>query len=71
MKPKIWEGYVADSYEIVKKDQIDPFTAHLNSIDHTGSIQFTDEPEVDTISFLDMKIRKKKDSFFTVTVYRK
>ena len=59
MKPKIWKRYVDDSFEIIKQDQRDPFTAHMNSIDPTGSIQFTDEPEVDkAISFLDALVTR-------------
>ena len=40
MKQKIWKRYIDDSLEIMKKDQKDPFTDHLNSIDPTGSIKF-------------------------------
>ena len=29
MKPKIWKRYVGDSFEIVKNNLRDPFTAHL------------------------------------------
>ena len=62
MKPKIWRRYVDDSFDIIKKDQRDPFTKHLNSIDPTDSIKFTDEPEVDkTIPFLDAQITRKED----------
>ena len=38
MKPKIWKGYVDESFKIIKQDQRSPFTDHLNSIDPTGSI---------------------------------
>ena len=73
MKPKIWRWYVDDSFEIIKKDQRDPFTDHLNNIDPTGSIKFTYEPEVETtISFLDAQItRKKEDGTLKVKVYSK
>ena len=58
-------------FEIVKKDQWDPFTEHLNIIDPTGSIKFTDEPEVEkTIPFLDVQITRK-DGSPKVKVYRK
>ena len=61
-----------DSFEIIKKDQGDPFTDHLNSIDLTGSIKFTDEPEVEkTIHFLDAQITRKEDGALKVKVYRK
>ena len=44
MKPKIWKRYMNDSFEIIKKGQRDPFTDHLNSIDPTGNVKFTDKP---------------------------
>ena len=56
----------------MKEDQRNPFTDQLNSIDPTGSIQFTDEPEVKkTIRFLDAQIGRKEDGTLKVTVYRK
>ena len=59
-------------FEIIKKDQRDPFTDHLDSIDPTGSIKFTDEPEVQkTIPFLDAQITRKEDGTLKVKVYRK
>ena len=55
MKLKIWKRCVDDIFEIIKHTQRDPFTAHLNSIDHTGSMLFTDEPAVDkAIPFLQL-----------------
>ena len=35
MKPKMWKRYIDDSFEIVKKNQRDLFTDHLNSMDIT------------------------------------
>ena len=62
MKPKIWIRYVDDSFEIIKKDQKDSFTEDLNSMDPTGIIKFTDEPEVEkSIPFLDAQITRKED----------
>ena len=60
MKPKICRRY--DSFEIIMKDQRDPFT---------GSIKFTDEREVETISFLDAQITRKENGTLKVKVYRK
>ena len=60
MTRKIWKRYVDDLFEITKKDQRDPLAVHLNNIDPMGSIQFTDEAEVDkTIPFLDAQITRK------------
>ena len=72
MKPKIWKRYVDNSFEIIKKDQRNPFTHYLSSIDPTGSIKFTDEPEVEkTIPFLDAQITRKYYGTLKVKVYRK
>ena len=72
MKTKIWKRYVDDSFEIIKKDQRDSFTEHLNSINPTGSIKFTDEPQVDkTIPFLDAQTTRKDDGSLKVKVYKK
>ena len=40
-KPKLWKRYVDDILEIVKEDQVDNLTQHLNQIDETGSNKFT------------------------------
>ena len=50
--PKIWKIYVDDLCVAKKKDKIDDFLSHLNSIELT--IQFTVETEYDdnTLSFL-------------------
>ena len=54
MKPKMWKRYIDDSFEIIKRNQGDLFTDHLNSIDVTGSIRFMDELELEgRIPFLD------------------
>ena len=72
MKLKIWRRYVDDSFEIIKKDKRDPVTEHLNHIDPTGSIKFTDEPEEEkTFPFIDAHISRKKDGTLKVKVCRK
>ena len=35
MKPKMWKWYINNSFEIVKQNQRDLFTDHLNSVDMT------------------------------------
>ena len=40
--PKIWLRYVDDTSLILKKDQVDDFTSHVNQID--PNIKFTTEP---------------------------
>ena len=72
MKPEIGKRYVDDSFEILKKDERHPFTNHFNSIDPTGSIQCTDEPEVKkTTPFPDAQITRKEDGTLKVKVCRK
>jgi len=44
-KPKLWKRYVDDILEVLKRDAVEGFTEHLNSIDETGSIKFTYEME--------------------------
>ena len=71
MKPKIWKRYIDDTFKIINQDQRDPFTDHLNTIDLMGSIQFTDEPEVDkTILFLDTLVTRTPGGSMNATVYR-
>ena len=61
-----------DSFEIIKKIRSDFFINHLNSIDPTGSITFTDEPELEkSIPILDAQITRKDDKTLKVKVYRK
>ena len=40
--PKIWLKYVDDTFFILKKDQVDDFTSHINRIDL--NMNFTTEP---------------------------
>ena len=71
MRSKVWKRYIDDSFEIVKKDQRDNFTAHMNSIDQTG-IRFMDETEVDgSIAFPDALVMRKDDGTMKVRVYHK
>ena len=69
--PKLWFRYVDDSRTCLKKDQVDEFHQHLNSIN--PSIQFTIELE-DTkgqgLPFLDT-IAKRRGTQLEVNVYRK
>ena len=56
----------------MKEDQRDARTVHLNQKDHTCSIQFTNEPEVNNaISFLDGLVIRKEVGSLKVKVYRK
>ena len=41
--PKIWLRYVGDIFLILKKDQVEFFTSHINQID--PNIKFSTEPK--------------------------
>ena len=72
MKSKICKSYIDDSFDIFKKIQKAQFTEHLNNIDHTGSIKFTDEPAIaNSILFLDAYVTRKVYGSLKVKVYRK
>ncbi|XP_072039314.1 uncharacterized protein [Amphiura filiformis] len=71
-KPRLWKRYVEDILEIVKDNQVDNLTHHLNNTDPTDSIKFTYEKEVDgRIPFLDTLIVRKEDGSVKLLVYRK
>ena len=69
--PKWWFRYVDDSHACLKKDQVDAFHRHLNSIN--ANIQFTLELENTNgcgLTFLDT-ITFRRGSAVQVDVYRK
>ena len=68
--PAFWYRYVDDTLTTRKDCDIEPFTAHLNSID--PQIQFTSEVEKDNqISFLDTLILRQADGSIHTKVFRK
>ena len=61
-----------DILEIVKDNQVENLTDHLNNTDPTGSIKSTFEKETSgTIPFLDTLIVRKPDGTVKLLVYRK
>ena len=69
---RLWKRFVDDILEIVRKDQVDNLTAHLNQTDPTDSIKFTYEKEHEgTIPFLDTLIVRKPDGSVKLLIYRK
>ncbi len=71
-KPKLWLRYVDDILEIIKKDQVENLTDHINKVDKSDSIKFTFDKEAEgKIPFLDTQIVKKEDGSMKLQVYRK
>ena len=71
-RPRFWKRYVDDILEIVKDNQVENLTDHLNNTDPTGNIKFTFEKEKSgTIPFLDTLIVRKPDGSVKLLVYRK
>ena len=65
-----WTRYVDDTFVLIERDSIDEVLRRLNSYD--PRIQFTFETETNnTISFLDVLIKRSEDNHLETTVYRK
>ena len=68
--PKAYERYVDDTFCIIKRQNLQLFHEHLNSIHH--SIKFTIEEEKENcLPFLDTLIKRREDGSISVSVYRK
>ena len=68
--PKWWFRYVDDSHVCVKREHVDEFHSHLNSIN--ANIKFTIEIESEgSIAFLDTKTTRQDDGSTMVSFYRK
>ena len=66
---KLWFRYVDDVHSATRKDQVNKFQEHLNSID--PYIKFTTElPRTDRLPFLDTLTKPTANSIKS-TVYRK
>ena len=68
--PKVWYRFVDDTFSIIQKDHLEPFTEYINRVnDH---ISFTREEECDSsLPFLDTRVTVKANGELTTTVYRK
>jgi len=65
MKPRFWKRYVDDVIAIIRKGMSQPLNDHLNTIDETGNIKFTNEEmEDNSIPFLDMRVTLKENGRF-------
>ena len=65
-----WKQCIDYLFEVVSKSQRDDLTEHLNRLDATGSITFSDEPQMDgSILFPDTLISQNDDSSLKIQVY--
>ena len=70
--PRLWKRYVDDILAIVPRGTTEELNRHINSVDTSGNIKFTNEEMVDdNIAFLDLKISVKGDRSVKTEVYRK
>ena len=69
--PSKWSfRYVDDSHVCAKREHVDEFHSHLNSVN--ANIKFTIEIASEgSIAFLDTKTTRQDDGSITVSVYRK
>ena len=71
-KPSFWKRYVDDALCAIKNGKREQLTQHLNTVDSTGSIQFTYEDEVDrSLPYLDVNITRHENGKLSTKVYRK
>ena len=68
--PKAYERFVDDTFCIIKRDRIEAFHKHINSLE--DKIKFTIEEEQDgKLPFLDTLLKRNEDGSISVLVYRK
>ena len=61
LRPTLWKRYVDNTLEVIKRGKVDEWSAHLNSMDPTGSIKFTHEIETDnTMHSWTLCLKEKK-----------
>ena len=70
MPPKVWYRYVDDTFVLIRDDEIERFTNHINRI--SPHIKYTHEYETDSkLPFLDTMVHILDDASTKTTVYRK
>ncbi len=68
--PRFWGRYVDDTFVIIEKEHIIPFTNHINSLH--PAIHFTTENESEgQLPMLDVMVKKKDSGLLSFSVYRK
>jgi len=72
LKAKLWNRYVDDISEIVRKTSVDELTYFLNNLDKSGSIKFTYKMEPEgKLQFLDLLIVRNKEGDVKLHMHRK
>ncbi len=68
--PRFWGRYVDDTFVIIERDQLTPFTDHINTLH--PAIKFTIERETDSkLPMLDVLVNRKVSGGLSFSVYRK
>ena len=68
--PSFWGRYVDDTFVVMKRNEIESFTQHINTIN--PSIRFTIEREQGgSLAMLDTLLHRQLDGSLKVTIYRK
>ncbi len=68
--PRFWGCYVDDTFVIIEKEQLTPFTDHINTLH--PAIKFTIEKESDSkLPMLDVLVNRKVSGSLSFSVYRK
>ena len=67
----LWQRYVDDILEMVKRGKTQIIMEHLNTIHTTGNIKFTHEEEDCSLAFLDVKVHHIDDGPIKLSIYRK
>ena len=69
--PRLWKGYVDDTFVILQQSQKEEFLQHINSVDPIVKVT-TEEPKEDgSTPFLDTLVTPQEDGTLTTSVYRK
>nr|CAH8863472.1 unnamed protein product [Trichobilharzia regenti] len=71
LTPKIWLGYVDDTFVVLKRDLHNLFLEKINCV--SPKIQFTSEAESDIgeLPFLDCLVKRKENGHFSISIFRK
>ena len=70
LRPKLWWRYVDDTFVVIKKERLEPFFEHLNSLDESIKLTMETETTGGNLPFLDCLAQRVGNRIKT-TLYRK